>query len=208
MGFKLEINSILRSDQDYDLKRLSEHDFVKSGSRVFFDGIPIWLTQSDWTARAEIRVIAQTRTPESISGRFRVLHVYEGAERDVMTTAFRRMFAAGDDPLIYLLMNNQDYQRARSSGVWDPPSRAVEGFIHASPAHQLTRVANKHYSQFEELQIVLLQTERLLSEVLWEPASGDLYPHVYGPINMNAAVKVISVKKCSDSTFTIDPGRF
>jgi uncharacterized protein (DUF952 family) len=208
MGFKLEINSILRSDEDYDLKRLSEHNFAKLGSRLFFDAIPIWLTRSDWTARAEICVITQTRTPESISGRFRVLHVYEGAERDVMTVAFRRMYAAGDDPLIYLLMSNQDFQRAQSSGVWDPPSRATEGFIHASPKHQLMRVANKHYGQFDELQIVLLQSQRLQSEIRWEPASGDLYPHVYGPINMNATVKSVSVKKGSDGAFTIDPARF
>ena len=74
MGFHVEINSILRTDEPYQLARGSEHDFEKTGSRVFFDTLPIWLTSSDWTARAEIRVLSQTRTPTSVKGRFLVLH--------------------------------------------------------------------------------------------------------------------------------------
>jgi uncharacterized protein (DUF952 family) len=187
MGFHVEINSVLRSDEDYPLARGSEHRFRKDGSRVFFDDIPIWLTRNDWTARAEIRVIAQTRTAEGVEGVFRVLHVYAEGEQQPLTVAFRRMFAGGTDPFIYLLMSPADFERAHRGGVWDPPSRAAEGFIHASPAGELTRVANKHYRQFDEVRVAVLRHERVRSEIRWEPASNGLYPHVYGPINMDAS---------------------
>ena len=120
MGFHVEINSILRSDEPYQLARGSVHDFEKTGSRVFFDTLPIWLTSSDWTARAEIRVLSQTRTSTSVTGRFLVLHVYEGAAQETLTVAFRRMFAAGDDPFIYLLMSPADYDQAVATGQWAP----------------------------------------------------------------------------------------
>lgn len=111
-----------------------------------------------------------------------------------------------DDPFIYLLMSPADHEQAMRSGTWDPPSRATEGFIHASPADQLTRVANKHYAQHDELRVVALRHEALRSETLWEPASdGLLYPHVYGPINMDAAERVVVVRKGADGRHVIDP---
>ncbi|HYT88621.1 MAG TPA: DUF952 domain-containing protein [Gemmataceae bacterium] len=206
MGFQVEINSILRTDEEHPLVRGSEHPFRKAGSRVFFDDIPIWLTRTDWTAVAEIRVLSQTRTASGVEGIFRVLHVYPDAERQVLTVAFRRMFAGGTDPFIYLLMNPADFEQAQKAGTWDPPSRAVEGFIHASPAKELTRVANKHYLQFDEVRVVALRHELVHSEILWEPASNSLYPHVYGPINMDVAERVVPVRKGADGHYLIDLG--
>lgn len=203
MGFRVEINSILRSDEEYQLARGGEHPFRKTGSRLFFDDIPIWLTRMDWTALAEIRVVTQTRSATAVEGRFRVLHVYAGDEQKLLTVAFRRMFAGGTDPFIYLLMNPADLDTARRAGIWDPPSHATDGFIHAAPANELTRVANKHYRQFDELKVVSLRHERVRSEILWEPASNGLYPHIYGPINMDAAEQVMTVRKGADGTYSI-----
>jgi len=203
MGFHVEINAILRTDEAYSLSRLSEHDFSKDGSRVFMDDIPIWLAKTDWTALAEISIIRQERTPQEVTGRFRVLHVYQGSEQQSMTTTFRRMFANNEDSLIYLLMAPADFEKAQTEGVWDPPSRQTDGFIHCSPADQLTRVANKYHSTNAEVRVVALQKVKLTSEVRWEPATGGLYPHVYGPINFDAVQYVDSFRKPKDGTFTI-----
>lgn len=110
------------------------------------------------------------------------------------------------DPFIYLLMAPADYDKARADGVWDPPSRAAEGFIHASPAGQLTRVANKHYRHHDELRVVPLRADRLTAEVRWEPAAGALYPHVYGPINMDAAGDARAVRRGEGGEYAIDLG--
>jgi len=203
MGFQIEVNSILRTDEAYELSRGGEHPFRKSGSRVYFDDIPIWLCRNDWTALAEIRITAQSRTPQEVAGTFRVLHVCTPAESEMLTVVFRRMFAGGTDPYIYLLMNPADYAYALQRGVWDPPSRAVDGFIHASPAEQLSRVANKHYAHLAEVVVVLLQHERLTSEIRWEPATGGLYPHIYGPINMSAAAGHLTFARNEAGTFDI-----
>ncbi|MGD9644716.1 MAG: DUF952 domain-containing protein [Pirellulales bacterium] len=208
MGFHVEINSILRTDEPYELARGSEHDFRKTGSRVFFDTLPIWLARSDWTALAEIRVVEQSRTPEAVVGRFRVLHVYQGAEQRAFTVALRRMYAAGDDPFIYLLLSPADYQQASQQEQWAPAALAEVGFIHASPRDQLTRVANKYYAAHGEVFIVLLRHERIAAEVRWEPATGGLYPHIYGPLNLSAAERVVTTAKGADGKFVIGPELF
>ena len=98
MGFKVEINSILRSDEYPVLKQGATYPFEKSGSRVFFDDIPIWLTRMDWTALAEIQVISQKRISGNVSGEFRVLHIYEEDEQKLLTGVFVRMYAAPLSP--------------------------------------------------------------------------------------------------------------
>lgn len=98
MGFKVEINSILRSDDYAALKVGATYPFEKKGSRVFFDDIPIWLTRMDWTALAEIQVISQKRVSGNVSGEFRVLHVYEPDEQKLLTAVFVRMYATPAQP--------------------------------------------------------------------------------------------------------------
>jgi uncharacterized protein (DUF952 family) len=204
MGFHVEINSILRSDATYDLARGKVHPFRKEGSRIFFDDIPIWLTRSDWTALAEVRVVSQTRTPDAVAGTFRVLHVYEGAEQVSLTVILRRMFAGGTDPFVYVTMSQRDFDTATASGVWNPGSLATDGFLHASPADQLTRVANKHFSGLDEIRILSARAENVHAEILWEPASDrKLYPHIYGPLNMDAVERATTVKKGPDGRFVV-----
>lgn len=108
---------------------------------------------------------------------------------------------------IYLLMTPDDFARATDKGTWVPDSFKVEGFIHASPADQLTRVANKHYSRFDELCVVTLQADRVHAEIRWEPAAGSLYPHIYGPLNMDAVEEISTARKGEDGRFAIRVSR-
>jgi uncharacterized protein (DUF952 family) len=203
MGFRLQPSAILRSDEPCVLERGKEHAFHTAGSRIFFEDVPIWHAKDDWTALAEIRVLSQSLTPDSVMGTFRVLHVYEGEEQLVQTAAFRRMFANEADPYIYLAMSPTDYAKASSAGTWAPDSLAGVGFIHASPASLLNRVLNKHYGHLEDVRIVALRIDLIRAEVRWEPATGGLYPHIYGALNMDAAERVLTSRKGPDGQHAI-----
>jgi hypothetical protein len=99
MGFHVEVNAILRSDE-YDpagLKPGAACRFVKDGSRLFFDGQAMWLTRMDWTPLAEIRVVSQTRDTAQadrprVEGTFQVLYVYPPDEQAMLKAVFKRMF--------------------------------------------------------------------------------------------------------------------
>ena len=146
MGFHVEINSILRSDDYPELEVGGVYPFRKSGSRVFFDDIPVWLTQSDWTALAEIQILSQSRTPGELKGEFQVLHTYADKEQQQVTQMFRRMYSDGGNPFIYVLMSPETLRESTESGVFAPESLQTEKFVHASPSNQLTRIANKYLS--------------------------------------------------------------
>ena len=203
MGFHVEINSILRSDRYTELEPGQVLPFKKSGSRVIFDDIPVWLTRSDWTALAEIQVVTQTRTPREIKGEFQVLHVYGGKEQQRITEMFRRIYAGGGDPFIYVLMSPETLRQSTASGIYAPESLDSEKFIHASPANQLTRIANKYYTDNDTVHIAVVRKTKVSAPIKWEPATGGIYPHIYGELKMDAVEQVISCFQGKDERFSI-----
>ena len=106
---------------------------------------------------------------------------------------------------IYVLVPGVDYEAAVALGHYRPASVDEEGFIHASPAAQLTRVANKHYVHEKDVRLLYVDPRRVRSEIRWEPATGGLYPHIYGPLNLDAVVRIRPIVAGADGKITIDP---
>jgi glutathione S-transferase len=79
------------------------------------------------------------------------------------------------------------------------PSLEQEGFIHCSFADQVTRSANRFYADAAELLLLTIDTTRLTSPLREEVASnGQLFPHIYGPINRDAVTAVVPMTRGSD----------
>lgn len=66
-----------------------------------------------------------------------------------------------------------------------------EGFIHASRADQWRAVRTRFYTDVpEELVLLEIDPVKLTSPVVVEPVPGtdETFPHIYGPINLDAVV--------------------
>ena len=92
---------------------------------------------------------------------------------------------------IYFLLGEDEYRAAVADGQLARESLLSEGFLHASPKNQLARVANKHYGEVDKLLVMVVAVDRLSAELKWERAAGSLYPHLYGPLNMDAVTEVV-----------------
>ncbi len=80
---------------------------------------------------------------------------------------------------------------ARPEQDYRADSLDSEGFIHCSYADQVARSANRFYADAEELLVLEIDTNLLVSPLRAEPArSGEVFPHVHGPINRDAVVAV------------------
>lgn len=81
------------------------------------------------------------------------------------------------------------------TGVYRAASLESEGFIHCSFAGQLDTVIKRYYSGADEIVVVEIETDLLMSRTLNEPSTNsEIYPHVYGPINRDAIVGVSTRK--------------
>lgn len=82
---------------------------------------------------------------------------------------------------------------AFDSGLYRHASLATEGFIHCSFKDQLDGVIKRYYSSEPELVILEIESDQLMSRMIKEPSTNcEIYPHVYGPINRDAILRVLS----------------
>jgi uncharacterized protein (DUF952 family) len=89
----------------------------------------------------------------------------------------------------------------------------TEGFIHCSTLEQVLPVAENFYKGQSGLVLLAIQPALLSSDLKWEPPSGgipppgvpegDPFPHIYGPINLDAVVSVVDLEKDSQGKFKI-----
>ncbi len=92
---------------------------------------------------------------------------------------------------IYHVAAGADWDRARREGAYRPASLATEGFVHASRAEQLPGVARRFFAGRRDLVLLTVDPARLACEVRWEEGEpGETFPHVYGPIDLQAVVDV------------------
>ena len=80
-----------------------------------------------------------------------------------------------------------------AAGEYVAPSLESEGFIHCSLPTQVTHVADWFYRDIPDLVLLCIDPNRLTSPLRWEPSAdsfaGD-FPHVYGPVSLDAVVQV------------------
>ena len=97
--------------------------------------------------------------------------------------------------IIYHLIHEAGWEAAKPIGEVRPASLTEEGFIHCSKDEdQVVRVANRLYPEHKGIMVLELDTELLISPVKHEPSrSGEIYPHIYGPLNVEAVVRVRSM---------------
>ena len=97
---------------------------------------------------------------------------------------------------IYHIATAADWAQARRDGQYTMSTRgrtlAEEGFIHASTAAQAAPVANAFYQGVPDLVLLVIDTERVGPELRYElvPGQPDPYPHIYGPLNLDAVLDV------------------
>ena len=115
---------------------------------------------------------------------------------------------------IYHIATRDDWEQARAAGEYTrstvDSTLADEGFIHASQASQVTRTANKFYREVPgELLVLVIDTGRLRPELRYEPVPGaELpFPHIYGPLNVDAVVATRPLAAGPDGlfSFTAEP---
>ena len=60
------------------------------------------------------------------------------------------------------------------------PIDIADGYIHFSTATQLAETLEKHFAQEEGLWLLAVESDRLGSDLEWEPSrGGQLFPHLY-----------------------------
>ncbi len=95
----------------------------------------------------------------------------------------------------------EEWLQAQQVGKFQDRSLYQDGFIHCSQPEQILDVANRFYQGIPNLVLLWLDPRKLNSKIHWEFTDGILFPHIYGPINQEAVIRVTDFKPEADGFF-------
>ena len=117
--------------------------------------------------------------------------------------------------MILHLLSRESWVEAQAHGQLIAPSVATEGFAHCSTERQMVDVANKYYRGTSNMVLLDIDPMKLTSQLKFEPPAHidgspalphePLFPHIYGPINLDAVIEVIDFPCGSNGEFVAPP---
>lgn len=87
------------------------------------------------------------------------------------------------------------------------PGQRELGFMHLSSAEVVLIPANSFYAGRNDLVLLVIDESRLTADLRWEagvPPVGELlFPHLYGPLDLEAVVRVVDFPCNAHGTFDL-----
>jgi uncharacterized protein (DUF952 family) len=115
--------------------------------------------------------------------------------------------------MIFHIAIGTEWEAAVRNGVYAPPSIAAEGFIHCSTRSQIIATANLFYRGRHDLMLLTIDENRLRAPLRYEtpavPAdlrAAQSFPHIYGPLNLDAVISAEAFPCRADGSFELPIG--
>lgn len=111
--------------------------------------------------------------------------------------------------LIYKICPRALWREAEAAGVFaGAPIDRRDGFIHFSTAAQAAETASRHFAGQDDLLLVAVAADALGDGLRYEPSrGGDLFPHLYGPLSLDAVRSVNALPLGADGRHVFPAGQ-
>lgn len=94
--------------------------------------------------------------------------------------------------IILHICESETWETAKLKGEYAPASLKEKGYIHCSEIETLKYVSASHWQGKKDLIVLYIDKDKVKAKIKYEAdqKSGRLYPHIYGPINIDAVTKI------------------
>jgi uncharacterized protein (DUF952 family) len=106
-----------------------------------------------------------------------------------------------------------EWDAARAAGSYRPTSLAREGFIHCSTPAQAVGSAARYFRGRTDLILLCIDESRVAGDLRYEPPAavggapdpraGERFPHLYGPLALDAVVRIVPFPCDRDGGFAL-----
>ena len=110
--------------------------------------------------------------------------------------------------IIFHITTSRAWSSAAAEGIYQPEMFPVDGFIHCSTREQVIQVANLRFRGQSGLVLLLIDTEKVTPEIVYENLEGgqQLFPHIYGELNVDAVAQVEKFAPNAEGYFSLPSG--
>jgi len=115
--------------------------------------------------------------------------------------------------MIFHITTQSAWDQAKNAGEYRAASLLTEGFIHCSTISQVVPVANLYYKDESKMLVLMIEPTLLATDLKWEAPSGgtpppgvpegDQFPHIYGPINLDAVVNTLDLVRSANNEWVL-----
>lgn len=93
---------------------------------------------------------------------------------------------------IFHIVSPKDWEEGTQEGVFRTTTLEKEGFIHCCKEDQIHFVQRNWFLSQNMLLLISIDTDKLDNPPVFEKseANEDAFPHIYGPINLDAVVDI------------------
>ncbi|HVZ26609.1 MAG TPA: DUF952 domain-containing protein [Sediminibacterium sp.] len=93
---------------------------------------------------------------------------------------------------IYHITTRKEWEEAQEKGYYAASSLAAEGFMHCSTEDQVAGVLDRYFKGKTDLVKLTIDKALVERPLVFELASSvnELFPHIYGSLNINAVIEV------------------
>jgi uncharacterized protein (DUF952 family) len=103
-----------------------------------------------------------------------------------------------------VLTGSQMAQLERDGVFAGAPIDLADGYIHLSTAAQLAETVDKHFAGQDDLHLVAVDLAVLGDSIKWEESrGGQLFPHIYAPLPLSAAIAYGPLERAADGTLAL-----
>jgi uncharacterized protein (DUF952 family) len=104
------------------------------------------------------------------------------------------------------ITQHQQWQQAKLVGTYHGDTLDSQGFIHCSTLTQIIKVANTFFRYQQGLVLLCINSQKVQPEIRYEGIEeSELFPHIYGALNLDAVFQVIDFKPGEDGFFELSP---
>jgi uncharacterized protein (DUF952 family) len=109
------------------------------------------------------------------------------------------------------IITRERWEAAQHEPEYYGESLAAEGFLHFSTPAQVVGVADARFRGAQNLQLLVVDAARLTAPLRYEAPFkstrahevGQLFPHLYGPLNRDAVIAVVDFPPRADGNFDL-----
>jgi uncharacterized protein (DUF952 family) len=103
-------------------------------------------------------------------------------------------------PTAWKVLTDGQFRQFEADGSFvGAPVDLADGYIHMSTLDQLDETLAKHFGGQSDLWLVCVDLTVLGDAVKWEPSRGGaLFPHLYAPLPLTAALAYGPIERDSD----------
>ncbi len=112
------------------------------------------------------------------------------SKAEVAENILARLTHLLQDQVIVHLTTRPAWEAAQAVGEYRAVSLESEGFIHLSRPDQVEGVAKRYFEGVKEVVALVIDARKLKSPLKWESSGEETFPHVYGPIEVEAVREV------------------